>query len=274
MAHDSKGEGHDGEHKHAHKKHHHHALHAEHEHEEGWIVSFADNVLLMMGFFVILLALNMKEPTTGGIGGVDGPYTPQPSRHLLDMVIAIREAFHSPIDMASLDPREAPLRRRMRERMEEEDPTGKSIRPGPDGVKHNLESTRPSDYVVPTAVIPFEFGSSELSEAARHSARKAAHEIAGKLNLIIEVRGNVSAAESKRDQVKGYQLSYQRAMTVATILNEEGVPWKHMRLVACSDGMPVKARADTFGEHRTNQRVELVVIQERPEPDQFNEGDQ
>ncbi len=60
-------------------------------------------------------------------------------------------------------------------------------------------------------------------------------------------------------------------MTVASIRAEEGVPWRHIRVVACSDASPVKALADTAGDHRTNQRVELVIIQERPEPDQFSE---
>src|SRR6185295_16371327 len=44
-------------------------------HEEGhegapeWLISFADNVALIMGFFVILLAMNMAKKTAGGIGG-------------------------------------------------------------------------------------------------------------------------------------------------------------------------------------------------------------
>src|SRR5690349_11416681 len=65
-------------------------------HEEGhegapeWLISFADNVMLQMGFFVILLALNLKEPTTGGIGGKES--NGDPPAALLDAAIAIREA--------------------------------------------------------------------------------------------------------------------------------------------------------------------------------------
>ena len=54
-----------------HKKHHPHA-HEEHEHEEGWIVSFADNVLLQMGFFVILLAMNMGTKASGPVTEGEG----------------------------------------------------------------------------------------------------------------------------------------------------------------------------------------------------------
>jgi flagellar motor protein MotB len=245
--------------------------HAEGEHEGApeWLISFADNVALLMGFFVILLAMNMKEPQAGGIGGIDGPNSPQPSKQWLDMVIAIRESFHSRIDMNSTDPREATLRQRLLER--EREISGESIIDAPEGGKRDVQSTRPSDYVVPTASIPFEFGSIDLSESNRKSARDDARTLAGKLNVVIEVRGHVSAMESKRDQDKGYELSFKRARTVARIMAEEGIPWKHIRIVACSDASPVTARADTAGDHRTNQRVELVIIQERPEPDQFSD---
>lgn len=39
--------------------------HEEHEGAPEWLISFADNVALMMGFFVILLAMNMG-PKGGG----------------------------------------------------------------------------------------------------------------------------------------------------------------------------------------------------------------
>src|SRR5690242_2968991 len=50
-------------------------------HEEGhegapeWLISFADNVALLMGFFVILLAMNMgpkADPVQGGVKGEHG----------------------------------------------------------------------------------------------------------------------------------------------------------------------------------------------------------
>lgn len=245
--------------------------HAEGEHEGApeWLISFADNVALLMGFFVILLAMNMKEPQAGGIGGKDGPNTPPASPQMLDMVISIREAFHSPINMNSDNPREAALRQRKLERLREE--PGESMVPGPEGDKIKPEAIRPSDYVQPTAVIPFETGSAKLSESSTKTAREAARLMGGKMNLIIEVRGHVSAKESQRNPERGYQLSYERALLVGKLLAEEGVPWSHLRLVACSDGMPRKSRADSPAEHRTNQRVELVIIQERPESDQFSE---
>ena len=41
----------------------------EHEGAPEWLISFADMVMLIMGFFVILFALNMAPPATAGAGG-------------------------------------------------------------------------------------------------------------------------------------------------------------------------------------------------------------
>ena len=103
------------------------------------------------------------------------------------------------------------------------------------------------------------------------SARKAAHTVAGNLNLIVEVRGNVSAQEARRNTERAWDLSYRRAQAVAQVLIGEGMPASHLRLVACGDGNPLKLRADTPGDSRTNQRVELVIIKERPKTDEFSD---
>jgi flagellar motor protein MotB len=60
-------------------------------------------------------------------------------------------------------------------------------------------------------------------------------------------------------------------MVVAEQLVESGLKWDQIRIVACADGTPVKARADTPVEHRTNQRVEIVVTKEPLPKDQFSE---
>jgi len=39
--------------------------------------------------------------------------------------------------------------------------------------------------------------------------------------------------------------------------------------VACAENSPLKHRADNAGDLRTNQRAEVVIIQERAEPDEF-----
>ena len=76
--------------------------HEEHEGAPEWLVSFADNVTLMMGFFVIMLAFSMgpkggsesKGKETGG----------DPPTYFMDAAVAIREAFNNPVDLNSMDP--------------------------------------------------------------------------------------------------------------------------------------------------------------------------
>src|ERR1051325_10394638 len=98
------------------------------EHHEGapeWLISFADNVALMMGFFVILLAMNMAHKTVGG-GGKRGSGGGADD---IDFVLAIRQAFN-PIDMTSENPTEAPLRKRLRERATEGERSKQPEEPG------------------------------------------------------------------------------------------------------------------------------------------------
>src|SRR6516164_3872539 len=91
--------------------------HEEHEGAPEWLISFADNVALMMGFFVILLAMNLKQPTAGGIGGKE-QNGGKPTDSMLDFVIAMRKEFHNEIDLDSTNPAEEPFRRRIRQKLE------------------------------------------------------------------------------------------------------------------------------------------------------------
>jgi outer membrane protein OmpA-like peptidoglycan-associated protein len=224
--------------------------HEEHEGAPEWLISFADNVMLQMGFFVILLAMNMKEPTTGGIGGKEEQGDP-PSR-LLDAAIAIREAFNNPVDMSSTDPSDAALVQRLLERKR----TGLSADAGPEGDKQDHQSIRPSDYVAPNGLIPFDDGLAAVTPAARETAIDVARELAGQ-RFIVEVRGNVSSAEAARTDDRGMRLSYERALAVALILEEHGLKWRQIRIVPLGDTSRITPRAADGPGHRSNQRVEV-----------------
>src|SRR3954465_1217641 len=78
-----------------------------HEGAPEWLISFADNVALLMGFFVILLAMNMgpkHAAVQGGVKGEEGAGGRDPS---MDAILSIREAFHSPLRDDNVD--DAPL---------------------------------------------------------------------------------------------------------------------------------------------------------------------
>jgi flagellar motor protein MotB len=257
MAHDEhkQGAGHgdahaEGGHK-KHKKHHPHR-HEEHEHEEGWIVSFADNVLLMMGFFVIMLAMNMGQKGTSDSAGSDSP-----SDRMLDLAIAVRAGFNNPLSLDSKDPADQALIRRMRERLSK----GEVITPGPDGRDHSSQTLRPTDYFGNDGLVQFDQDSAALNEAGKLTIRQMAERITGK-QWMVEVRAHSSRWESRRDPRRAHQLAHDRAYAVATELTRQGVKWEQLRLTSSGDAAPAVARSASAEQGRTNQRVEIMILQE------------
>lgn len=261
MAEDKHSEGH-GEA--GHKSHgggHATGGHDEHEGAPEWLISFADNVVLMMGFFVILLAMNMKSPVTNHTGvGTPDKEGGVPESDQIDFVLAIREAFN-PIDLDSDNPAEAALRRRKRERME----GGRSKQPEEHGAGRESQSTRPTDLSNLGGTVQFADDSSTLSESARKRVEEIAFRVRGQ-RFFVEVRGHASPSETYRDVDKGFSLSFARARAVAEALAEAGVAWPQIRMVACSDNERNVPRAYDESD-RLNQRVEVVVTGDRlPDP--------
>lgn len=256
--HDSHGEEH-GSHGHGGGGHGGHGGggHAEGEHEGApeWLISFADNVALMMGFFVILLAMNMGPKGSGNSPGDQSGGAPaQPD--MIDFVISMREAFNNPISINSTRADEAIFVRRMLERKggmgKPESQTGKD----PDG-----GAIRPSDYRNVVCSVEFDDRSSLLSEQDRVAIHEAAEKLRGQ-RWVIEVRGHVSPFESMRNQRTAMQLSFDRAMATATALADAGVPWQSLRVVAVGDHDLLVARANDRDRDRGNQRTEIVVTNE------------
>ncbi len=234
--------------------------HEEHEGAPEWLISFADNVALLMGFFVILMAMNIKEPTTGGVGGKEQhggtPAYSTTDPRMLDMIISIRSAFNNPVQMDSSAPADQALIKRLKERNAK--PSGNASQNAPKGDKREVQSVRPSDYKKIGATVMFGDGSSSISTDAIETIVDISTRIRGKRS-VVEVRGNASAAETFRDTARGYQLSYARAMAVAEVMASNGVLWEQMRIVACGDGDRLVPLAYTAQEHQPNQRVEVVI---------------
>jgi flagellar motor protein MotB len=239
-----------------HKKHGGHGHGAHEEHEEGvpeWIVSFADNALLQMGFFLILFAMNVG-PKGGGEGQEGAAAGQAVSDSFLDAVISIREGFNSPVSLDSKDPKDGPLIRRLKERSG----MGSNSQEGVPGKSPDQQAIRPSDYNRVTASTPFDLGKADLSGEGRATMLDAAKRLRGE-RFIIEVRGHVSAMEAVNGPDEAYKLSFARAQAVAAVLVEGGLKWSQLRVVACGDNDRVIPIAAGTEGHRTNQRVELVV---------------
>jgi len=267
--HGESGGGHGGGHKAAHGG----GGHGGHgggggEHEESgapeWLISFADNVALLMGFFVILLAMNMTKPKTGGIGGEDK----HPSEDMrADTVLSIRQGFNCPVDPDSSDPSEQWLVKRMRER----DAAGETKTPGPDGKDKNNQAVRPSDFTRPAGYALFAESSSAMTAEGKENMKRVAEQLRG-TRWIIEVRGHVSAAEANHNKEQAMDLGYQRALAAARTLVIEGMRWDQLRVVACADNERATPLAKDGGEAENNQRVEVVETKEVMPSDPYSQA--
>jgi hypothetical protein len=109
------GHGDDGHKKKKHGGHGggHGGSHEEHEGAPEWLISFADMVMLMMGFFVIMFALNSqpKGGNAGGGGEQSEGVANEPD--IIDFAIAVRRAFHNEVDLSSTDPKDQLLIQRI-----------------------------------------------------------------------------------------------------------------------------------------------------------------
>ncbi len=143
----------------------HGAPHEEHEGAPEWLISFADMVMLMMGFFVILFALNVqpKGGNPGGAGEEAEGVALSPAQ--LDYVIALRRAFNNPVDPMGMDPDDARLRERMK--ASEQGGAGESRDAGTAGKDKNVTTVRPGERSARGTNVMFGSGSANLSNAAQ-----------------------------------------------------------------------------------------------------------
>jgi outer membrane protein OmpA-like peptidoglycan-associated protein len=233
-----------------------------HEGAPEWLISFADNVMLQMGFFVILLGLAMQASVGGTANrageGERGRHAGQgPTAEALDWAIAVREAFNNPVDLNSTDPRDALLIQRKLVRMGKADANAV----GRSGSEHDVKSIRPSDYTGLGASVPFALDATQLDDEGRAAVAELLEHLRGHRN-ILEIRGHVSAAEAFHESDHGIGFSYRRAQAVAKALAAGGINWGQMRLIACGDtDRLVREHADAPGQ-RENQRVEIIITDE------------
>jgi flagellar motor protein MotB len=226
--------------------------HEEHAGAPEWLISFADNVALLMGFFVILLAMNMNKPKAAhGLGGAEN------KDELNELIYGIRQAFNSLPSLESKDPKDGPLVDYMKRRSSR----GETSSDGAPGLATTQQAIRPSDFNNVTASFPFDVNATTLAESGKQLARDVAGRLRGQA-YVIEVRGHVSAVEAAAGQEAALRLSFQRATAVANALAENGVRWSNLRLAACSDHDRKSAIAYDAAGHRTNQRAEIVITNE------------
>ena len=237
--------------------------HAEGEHEGApeWLISFADNVALMMGFFVIMLAMAMnKVSESSGSTGESSDGSGQPSPAMMDMAIGMREAFNNPV--SAENPADAMLWKRVQQKQAESEARAKSQK----GNDRDVRSIRKSDYYGMGGVVSFATGSAEIDPESRAAILDILKNRKG-LRNIIEILGHTSAAEAFDLPDRGMQLSLQRASAVAKVLVENGIGWNQLRLMGMADTDRVAVRTYDAAGHRANQRVEIIESQKSMQGD-------
>jgi outer membrane protein OmpA-like peptidoglycan-associated protein len=265
------GHGHgeeDGKHKK--KKHGHGGGHGggghggeEHEGAPEWLISFADMVMLMMGFFVILFAMNAqpKGGNAGGGGEQSEGVANQPD--MIDFAIAVRRAFHNEVDLSSTDPKDQLLIQRiMSERAQG---SGDSKDEGTKGKDRNVQSVRPSEHFGRGTSVAFTAHSAVLPGAAAAALDEFARTLRGQ-STVVEVRGHVGASENYGAPDQAMQLSTDRALSAAKRLAAAGVDWWRIRVVAAGSGERVEPFPTDSAADARNSRVEVRVLDEVAAP--------
>ena len=227
----------------------------EHEGAPEWLISFADMVMLIMGFFVILYALNATPPVQAGAqGDSDGETaTSMPFERWAEFVWNTRQAFGNPIDEETTDPE-------LRKILDwyYADGPGSADDDGEVGEKRDVRS--PHDNGERSTILDVQFANDGdvLSDSAHEALARLAERIRG-LPTIVEIRGYASEGEAGRGGMKALDLSYTRSRAVAEALVAAGVPWRRLEIVAASNNAPLSKHPADAEADAPNRRVEVQV---------------
>lgn len=217
-----------------------------------WIFTFADLVMLMMGFFVILWVLKPEGKPKEG----DKPSAAQ--AEWIEAVIGIRESFGWEPNPTSSDPiDQAAIRMRARNGPGEHGRAERSTQ-GAEGTDPEVTNIRMGKQSAVGTRMLFAAGSAELSDQTRKACREIAALIRGHRNVVL-IKGHTSrddfpeasTAEAKMD------LSLRRAQAIQDHLIALGVEPEILRVTGCSTFEPVQQRAYTPEAQANNRRVEV-----------------
>jgi len=241
-------------------KHHFSPGHPEyHEGAPEWLISFADMVMLMMGFFVILFALNFTPKTAAARSqSPEDGLEAMPTPDMIDFAIAVRRAFNNEVDLASTDPKDRPLIDRILAR---QSGAGDARDEGEEGREREVRSVRPTPRFGTGASVQFGERLAELSSEDERMLANLGRSLRG-LQSIVEVRGHASAAEAFREPELAMRLSFDRAFVVAMVLTREGVEWRRLRITSEGDHDRVALFPRDPSEDRRNARAEVLVLDE------------
>ena len=222
-----------------------------------WIFTFADLVMLMMGFFVILWVLKpapSKDETKQ-----------QANEDWIAVAASVREAFGYMPDPHSTDPVDLHM---LLKRMHTINPVKGPVpgsrahveEEGAKGTDPEVQTIRPGKQSLVGGRLLFDRGSAELTVDTRKALDQIAAQIRGHYNIVM-VKGH-AATDDLSDGASAKELmdlSLRRAQAAADYLEKQGVDPQVLRVQGCSTFEPVAERAYTSDARAANRRVEVEV---------------
>jgi flagellar motor protein MotB len=219
-----------------------------------WIFTFADLVMLMMGFFVILWVL---KPAPGKAD------SPEADQEWLKIVAKIREAFDYLPDPQSTDPVDQYMLLQKLQQMKPLKGPGdggktKVERKGAEGDQPEVISVRRGTQAIVGSRVLFDAGSAALSVESKRILDQIAQLIKGHKNIML-IRGHTSLDDFAEgtDAQQQLDLSIRRAKAVADYLVAHGVAPEILRVLGCSTYEPLIQRAYTTELKQQNRRAEV-----------------
>jgi len=220
-----------------------------------WIFTFADLVMLMMGFFVILWVLK-PPPGKHAAAELD-------DQQLIKFLASVRDYFDFIPDTANPDKVDLYRLLKKIEDMEPFKGPGKGGKTKielktPPGTDREPELIRPSKQIGTGAKVLFAPADDKLTPQSMHSLDEIAQIIRGHRNIFV-VKGHASAddyPDGTDDSLK-MNLSLRRAQAAADYLIAKGVDRETVRVQGCSTFEPVVQRAYTGDLRSQNRRVEV-----------------
>jgi chemotaxis protein MotB len=220
-----------------------------------WIFTFADLVMLMMGFFVILWVLKPNPSKTP-------PGAPSQADDLVKVEAAIREAFGYVPNPASRDPVDVEMLLKKIQRITMNGPgeKGKAVleRKGAEGVEEEVTAIRQSRQATVGGKLLFGIGEADLNPEMMQPLDEIAEQIRGHRNIVM-IKGHAGLDDFSAGGTpqQNMDLSLKRAQHVADYLISKGVSADILRVQGCSTFEPVIQRAYTPEGRASNRRVEV-----------------
>ena len=222
-----------------------------------WIFTFADLVMLMMGFFVILWVL---KPAPGKADD-----NPSANEDWIAVAAAVREAFGYLPDPHSTDPVDLHM---LLKKMNTINPVkgpklGSRARVenhSSQGTDPEVQTIRDGKNTVTGGRLLFDRGQASLSPETRERLDQLAGQIRGHYT-IVRVKGHTADDDLPENATAGQKmdLSVRRAQAVVDYLAARGVDPQVLRVEGCSTFEPVNLRAYTPDSEALNRRAEVEV---------------